>query len=213
MDLTNSIKILICFQTRNCCVNCNSQFGEYHCGMCNLWMSLVRQRVSFLLSIFFVKKVRLTFVLNDIDFRLGYTGRARSPFIVTGVDFVAWEEWKHFAIATNAACAFQLVSLILISASRTSTRITARSAEKTCSLRDSLLRIYHVDTLSMLIASASWLVSIIVAPSVKRRSCRSRAWPPLGRPGPEILQNILCLLICSVSLTLCVTIARQRVTG
>lgn len=27
----------------NCCINCNTQFGEYHCGMCNLWMSLSKK--------------------------------------------------------------------------------------------------------------------------------------------------------------------------
>jgi len=29
--------------TSNVCINCNATFGEYHCGVCNLWMSLSKK--------------------------------------------------------------------------------------------------------------------------------------------------------------------------
>jgi hypothetical protein len=32
--------------TSNQCINCRTVFGEYHCSICNLWMSMVRIDVS-----------------------------------------------------------------------------------------------------------------------------------------------------------------------
>ena len=33
------LDLIHCQLNRNCCINCSTVFGEYHCNICNLWMA------------------------------------------------------------------------------------------------------------------------------------------------------------------------------
>jgi len=215
------IFLVIYFQQtdRNCCINCNTQFGEYHCGMCNLWMSLVclTWNSAHILVLSVVASMHGVVYFHCVVSRKTLSicwefCRARNPSIAIAVDFAVSEVSRHFVIATSAACASRLVSLILISASRTNIRTIVRFVAKTCSRRDSPPRTCPVVMRFTLIAFENWPALIIVVPFAKRRWCRSKAWRRLGRHVLEISRNIPCRQICNASLILCVMIARRRAT-
>lgn len=94
--------------------------------------------------------------------------RVKSPFIATSVGSAVLEVLNPFAIAISAACAFLSLFSKRTSASKTSTKITARYAEKICSRPDNLRKTCPVDTQFMLIAFGSWLASTTVVLSVRR---------------------------------------------
>ena len=121
----------------------------------------------------------------------------RSPFIAINVGSAAWGVRMLSVIAMNVACVFLSACSILISASRTSTRIIVLCAEKICSRRANPLKIYPVATPFMLIVSASWLALITDVPFAKRRSSRNNPWQQLGRRVLGTLQSTRCLEIYS----------------
>jgi hypothetical protein len=82
--------------------------------------------------------------------------------------------------------------------------------ERTCSARDSRRKICRAGTPSTRTASGSSPASITAAPSARRRSFRSRAWPPPGMPGPGTLPITPCPPTCSGSWTSCATTAKSR---
>lgn len=152
----------------NQCSNCQTVFGEYHCGVCNLWMSMVCTAMSCLSNlsqtiVFILCVLRLTFA--SIDF----LNSPRSPFIASNVVFAELAESKPFAIVTNAACAFQFRFLRRISASKTSTRIIAQSVVKICSRLVSRPKTCPVDMPFTLIASANLLALTIAVLFAKRQ--------------------------------------------
>jgi hypothetical protein len=118
--------------------------------------------------------------------------------IAANVGFAGLEVWMPFVTAMNAACAFQLVCLIHINVSRTSTKTIALFVERICFRRVSLPRICHVAMPFMLIVFANWLDSIIAALFAKKRLFRSSLWQLHGRHVLGISQNIPCLVICNV---------------
>lgn len=78
----------------NQCVECQTVFGEYHCGTCNLWMSMVCRSENHL-------------TLHNLTL----TGRPRSHSIATNVDSVELGAPNPFAIAMSAACASRCPSM------------------------------------------------------------------------------------------------------
>ena len=145
---------------RNQCVNCHTIFGEYHCGVCNLWMSMVC-----IYSVEFPLFVHLSHFLALI-----VRGSLKSPSIASNAVFVVSVASKHFVTAMNVACAYQSVSLRRINVSRISTRTIVQCVEKICSRRDNHHKIYPVVMPFMLTVFANWLVLIIDALFAKRLS-------------------------------------------
>lgn len=178
----------------NQCIHCQTIFGEYHCGLCNLWMSMVSRKSLF-----------SNYLSNQ---QLIYY-RPKSPSTVTNVAFAEWVGWRTFGIVTNVACALASVSLKATSASRTSIKIIVLSAEKTCLAVDRALKICRVAMPFMPTASANWLDLTIVAPFARRRLSVNRAWRLLGKLVPGTLLSTPCQQISSAQWISCATIVRQ----
>jgi uncharacterized CHY-type Zn-finger protein len=224
----------------NQCVDCQTVFGEYHCGTCNLWMSTVCYYfvvvVAFRYWWFNYSPARLIYYLTWL-----LHTRPRNLFIATYAGSVVWGVPSPFVIAQNVACAYPCRSMrastsstkvlerrfsppppahsvafiymyvyFTATASRTNTRTIVRSVARTCSLRASRRKIYRADTPFTPTAFANWPALTIAVRFARKRSCRNRAWRPPGRRERGILLSIPCRPICNARSISFATIVRSK---
>jgi hypothetical protein len=146
---------------RNECISCHAAFGEYHCGVCNLWMSLVSKVLS--------PVVKVAIVLSHVfAISLFHLPSPKNPFTAINAAFAVWVALNPSATVPSVACASRSVSCSPISASRTNTRTAAQFVAKTCSRHVSPRRTCRAAMPFTRTASANSLVSTTAAPFAKR---------------------------------------------
>jgi len=110
----------------------------------------------------------------------------KNLFIVTSVASAELEVKRIFDIALNVVCVFLSMFSKPTGVSRTNTKTTVQSVEKTCSRHANLPKTYLADMRSMHTVFESWLVSTIAVLYVKRLLSRGNLWQQHGRLALEI---------------------------
>lgn len=91
----------------NQCVNCQTIFGEYHCGVCNLWMSMVRKCKRSAATHKNHESKPSLLLLFPFQFYFDFSFHSlRNLSTANNVVSAVWVESSHSATAVNVACAF-----------------------------------------------------------------------------------------------------------